>query len=242
MNDLRLGPIDQLEHEQVLNLGGAASVRIQDIANARGSDALELAFELPEEGREVRMHVEAKAGRQVIGVEDYGAVRLTRGDPCHAQCHKACQPVAFVTQAERRTRGLEWGAPLRAGYRVLHLEDAAAMADAGCRLAFRVEFRCPRLLRRQAEIDNAFRGALCRLVGRRVVGAIWDREGRAVGQPAFGCGETDGASGKKSGIELEATEPPGMPDEACKRLLDIGLDPAILLLEMLRSEEHALRP
>ena len=51
MQDLRLGAVDQLQHHQVADLGRAARERVQDIADACGGDALELALEL---GQEVR--------------------------------------------------------------------------------------------------------------------------------------------------------------------------------------------
>ena len=51
MHDLRLGPVDELQHQQVLELGGAACVRVQDVADAGGGDALELTLELGQEAR-----------------------------------------------------------------------------------------------------------------------------------------------------------------------------------------------
>ncbi len=77
--------------------------------------------------------------------------------------------------------------------------------------------------------------------GRCGVGA-GQVEGQAVGQHAGSAGERDLAEVQRGAVQHQVQPAPAVAGTCCKARLRLCGDKAVMLLEMLRLEEHALRP
>src|SRR3954453_11671880 len=75
-----------------------------------------------------------------------------------------------------------------------------------------------------------------------MVGLVGDRERRPVGQPTFGGGQANLTGGQQAGVELEPAKAPAVANQVGGGTLDVGLDPAVLLLEVLRPQENSPGP
>ena len=75
-----------------------------------------------------------------------------------------------------------------------------------------------------------------------MVDLLGNREGRAIGQHTRRFGDCDLARPQQAGVEAQRLKAPPVPDQPAHRRPHQALGIAILLLEVLGPEEHALGP
>ena len=144
------------------------------------------------------------------------------------------QQVAHAQPADLQLRRLR-----RRRMRVVRLERPRGVAALGGAVG---DLDRARLADRQREIDQHVARALRQLERRRMVGLAGQRERRAVLEHAGGGGERETAGAEQVAIERVFHQAPGMRPQRLHAAAHKLLRPAILLLEVLRAQEHALLP
>ena len=186
---------------------------------------------------------DAQAGRDPVLVEQDRAVRLEAAHLGDAEGAVSRARLALVEQPEARLGDLDGGGLVDGAQdHVADLDLAAPPAGArGCR-AVGLDLGAAVLAQRQGQVDDA---RPCRAVDRDRVGerpVLGQREGRAVGQDAPAARDADLALRQQLAVERQLAHAPAVPDGPGQRAAHQLLDPAVLLLEMLRPEQHPLGP
>ena len=125
---------------------------------------------------------------------------------------------------------------------VADLDLARGVAGAGRLPPRRVDLGGARQAHRQRQVDDALRGRRGDGERLRVGAVIGEGEGRAVRHHAARAPDAHLALGEQALFEFKLAEAPSVVPQPVRRGADQALHPAVLLLEVLGTEEHALRP
>ena len=99
-----------------------------------------------------------------------------------------------------------------------------------------------RLAHRQGEIHDRVARRLRQVQRRRLVGLVWQRERRAVLEHTRRLRQRKTPGRQQVAIHRHLRQAPGMGPQRRGALARQRLQPAVLLLEMLRAQEHAFLP
>jgi hypothetical protein len=98
------------------------------------------------------------------------------------------------------------------------------------------------LMQRQRQVNNRVAGALRQIQRQRCIRAAWNGEWRAVLHDS-GCHRQGKAPGRQQvAIDRQLSQAPRMRAQRSRSGLQLPSDVPILLLEVLRPEEHAFLP
>ena len=231
------------ERHEVGQVAGALGAAAGDEGRARAGDAFELADQLVDEAAEVGRCAVAEAGHREFAVEDERPVGHHRRDAGERKVHISVPRRSAVEEAEAQL-GQVHGRGGAVGMRdaVADLDLAGGVAGAGRLPPRRVDLGGARQAHRQRQKDDALPGRRGDRERLRVGAIIGEGEGRAVRHHAARAPDADLALGEQPLFEFQLAEAPSVVPQPVRGGADEALHPAVLLLEVLGAEEHALRP
>ena len=172
-------------------------------------------------------------------IQDDAAIGGDLGHPRQADAQIAGALVGLQQVAQAQPADLQFGRLRRCRVRVVGLERPCGVAALGGAVG---DLDRARLADRQRQVDQHVARAVRQFERRRMVGLAGQRERRAVLEHAGGGCEREAAGAEQVAIQRVVHQPPGMRPQRLHAAAHQLLRPAILLLEVLRAQEHALLP
>ena len=181
--------------------------------------------------------------RRDIGlVQLHAFVGAHLGDAGEADAGEALACLALQCVAQAQLADRQDGGVLEAGIGVGGLVLADGEARHGLHAVGRRGFHAAGLAGGQDQVNRAVAGDLRQLDRLRVFDVAGDAEGRAVGKDAGGAAQRELAQGEQVGVDLHLGQAVGEGAQPGGAAAHQAFDVAVLLLEVLRLEEQALRP
>ena len=239
----RLAPVEEQQDQEVGEIadpfclaGAGDELGIVLAAMVKQAD------ELGQEAGQRRCRRADHAGRYVLVVEDDALVGLDLDDAGDPEADISGAFLGLQHEPQSQAADAQARHALDAGVGVGRFIFDRAVAGGSLVLAVGGELEAPRLAHRQRQIDHAVARVLRQIEGRRVIDVFGNVERRAVLQNAAAGSHGEAAGGQQLAVDLQFGESPGMGPEAVDASAHQPLDIAVILLEVLGTEEHALRP
>lgn len=232
----------QRQQQEVGHFGDAAAARLRQPLRQRRSARLQQPGQLAGIAAQRRIGVGGQPGRDVHLVEHHAVVGAALQHPRGAQRHPFVAQLGFGNQPQAQTAQLHQRRlqAHRAG--VLDLAFMHAIARQRIRAVFIDHFAGAGAAARQRQHHARIAHGRVDVQRRRpLVGAL-ELERRAVGQHARGARQRQLAQRQRVAIDLQRGVAPAAARGHRGAHAQLRLDMPFELLEMLRPQEHALRP
>ncbi len=242
MAEARFRAVQQLQQQELADLGDAAATRLLQAPGQRIGALLDQALDLAQKTHHQRMRIESQHRRDVIAIQHQQAVAATFEHPRHAQAQPAIVEATRIHQPQARFRQLHLGGLTGEAVLVAQQRVAHPVARQRRRRLFEQHVLGALARQRQSEVDELAHGAFFEADRRRQLGVLRQRERRAVGQHTLGRAQRQLAHRQRGLVDLEPAEAPEVRLTGQCALVREELLVAGLLLEVLGPQEHALGP
>ena len=236
-------PVDRLQQQEVGDFGDAAAARLRQACSERLATLMQEALQFTDVAGQEFVAATGEAWRDEGIVQQQLLVGATLAHPEYAERRPGVGGVALAHEFQAQVADLDQRL-LRIGEGVVRdpqLADHIAREAAGV-FARHVGLQTSRPAQGHAEHDEFVPdiGAELERQGGDIVGR--KIEGRAVGEKALRPRERDLAERQGGFVDDETDEAPRMAGERADASFDEPFEMAVMLLQVLRLQEHAFRP
>ena len=231
-----------MQPQEVGDLGDTARARLGHALGKRIAALMEQPVDVANDASQRRVRADVEHRRHVAAVERRRGCRPAARRPARARAHVGSRHIRFLQELQAKPADLDQRGPIEGCVAILHLQLAGGVArEAVGRAAPRSASSTPG--RRRAAPGP--RGSPGGSAGRRAAAAADPAPGNRTACRRAG---RRGRSGRRPCRARAGTHPaparkaPGVRAQAPGAELDMGLQEAIVLLQMLRLEERALGP